>query len=40
MKQGDWINVNDKLPILGNRVLVCRTFNDGSMFVRMAIIGL
>lgn len=36
MKQGDWINVNDKLPKLGERVLVCQTFNDGSKFVRSA----
>lgn len=36
MKQSDWISVNDKLPKIGNRVLVCQTFNDGSMFVRAA----
>ena len=36
MKQKDWISVNDKLPTLGKRVLVCQTFNDGSMFVRAA----
>jgi hypothetical protein len=36
MKKSDWINVNDKLPKLGERVLVCRTFSDGDMFVRMA----
>ena len=35
MKQSDWISVNGKLPILGKRVLVCQTFNDGSMFARM-----
>ena len=38
MKQGDWINVNDKLPTLGKRVLVCQTFNDGSMFARASTI--
>lgn len=36
MKKSDWISVNDKLPILGKRVLVCQTFNDDSMFARMA----
>lgn len=36
MKKSDWISVNDKLPTLGKRVLVCQTFNDGSMFVRAA----
>jgi hypothetical protein len=36
MRQSDWINVKDKLPILGKRVLVCQTFGDGSMFARAA----
>lgn len=37
MKKSDWINVKDKLPTLGNRVLVCQTFNDDdSMFARTA----
>lgn len=36
MKKSDWISVNVKLPTLGKRVLVCQTFNDGSMFVRAA----
>lgn len=36
MKKSDWISVNDKLPTLGKWVLVCQTFNDGDMFVRIA----
>jgi hypothetical protein len=34
MKKSYWISVNDKLPILGKRVLVCQTFNDGRTFVQ------
>lgn len=36
MKASDWISVNDKLPRIGKRVMVCQSFNDGSTFTRMA----
>ena len=36
MKASDWINIKDKLPKIGERVMVCQSFNDGSTFVRMA----
>lgn len=36
MKASDWVSVEDRLPILGKRVMVCQQFNDGSTFVRMA----
>lgn len=36
MKASDWISVKDRLPKKGERVIVCQSFNDGSLFVRMA----
>lgn len=36
IKASDWVSVEDRLPILGKRVMVCQQFNDGSTFVRMA----
>lgn len=36
MKTSDWINIKDRLPKIGERVMVCQLFNDGSTFVRMA----
>lgn len=36
MKAGDWISVEDRLPKIGERVMVCQQFNDGSAFARMA----
>ena len=36
MKSSDWISVKDRLPKMGERVIVCQSFNDGSLFVRMA----
>jgi hypothetical protein len=36
MKANDWISVNDRLPKIGGRVMVCQSFNDGSTYVRMA----
>lgn len=36
MKSSDWISVEDRLPKMGERVIVCQSFNDGSLFVRMA----
>ena len=36
MRTSDWISVNDKLPKIGERVMVCQSFNDGSTFARMA----
>lgn len=36
MKASDWISVEDRLPKIGERVMVCQSFNDGSTFVRMA----
>lgn len=36
MKASDWISVNDRLPKIGERVMVCQSFNDGSTFARMA----
>lgn len=36
MKQTDWVSVRDRLPRIGERVMVCQIFNDGSTFARMA----
>ena len=36
MKASNWISVEDRLPKIGERVIVCQSFNDGSTFVRMA----
>lgn len=36
MKASDWINIKDGLPSIGERVMVCQSFNDGSTLVRMA----
>ena len=36
MKASDWISVEDRLPKIGERVMVCQQFNDGSTFARMA----
>lgn len=36
MKARDWIKVTDSLPKIGERVIVCQSFNDGSTFARMA----
>ena len=36
MKASDWIGVEDRLPKIGERVIVCQHFNDGSTFARMA----
>lgn len=36
MKASDWISVEDRLPEIGKRVMVCQSFNDGSTFTRMA----
>lgn len=36
MKASDWISVKDWLPQIGERVMVCQSFNDGSTFARMA----
>ena len=36
MKSSDWISVEDRFPKKGERVIVCQSFNDGSLFVRMA----
>ena len=36
MKISDWISVEDRLPKIGERVMVCQSFNDGSTFARMA----
>lgn len=36
MKANGWINVKDRLPKIGERVLVCQTFNDGEQFIRIA----
>ena len=36
MKSSDWISVKDRLPQIGERVMVCQSFNDGSTFARMA----
>ena len=35
MKASDWISVKDRLPQIGERVMVCQSFNDGSTFARM-----
>lgn len=35
MKASDWISINDGLPKIGKRVMVCQSFNDGSTFTRM-----
>ena len=36
MKASDWISVKDRLPQIGERVMVYQSFNDGSTFTRMA----
>lgn len=36
MKAKDWIKVEDRLPKIGERVIVCQSFIDGSTFARMA----
>lgn len=36
MKASDWISVEDRLPKIGERVMVSQLFNDGSTIVRMA----
>ena len=36
MKASDWISIKDRLPQIGERVMVCQSFNDGSTFARMA----
>lgn len=36
MKASDWISVNDKLPKIGERVIVYQSFSDGSTFIQMA----
>ena len=36
MKHTDWISVEDRLPKIGVRVIVCQYFNDGSSFARFA----
>ena len=36
MKASDWISVEDMLPKIGKRVMVCQLFYDGSTFARMA----
>ena len=38
MKANDWINVKDRLPKIGERVIVCQTFpfNGGEQFIRIA----
>lgn len=36
MKASNWISVKDRLPKIGERVIACQSFNDGSTFVRMA----
>lgn len=35
MKASDWISIKDRLPQIGERVMVCQSFNDGSTFARM-----
>lgn len=36
MKASDWISLEDRLPKIGERVMACQQFNDGSTFARMA----
>ena len=36
MKASDWISVKDRLPKIGERVIVCQSFSDGSIFARIA----
>ena len=36
MKASDWISVNDRLPDIGIRVLVCQSFTDGCRLSRIA----
>ena len=36
MKASDWISVNDRLPKINERVLVCKTFSDGTSFTSIA----
>ena len=36
MRASDWISVEDRVPKIGERVMVFQQFNDGSTFARMA----
>lgn len=36
MKASDWISIKDRSPQIGERVLVCQSFNDGSTYAQMA----
>jgi hypothetical protein len=36
MKASDWIDIKDKLPKLGERVLICKKLGDGSTYVDIA----
>lgn len=36
MKASDWISVNDRLPKLGERVIVCHYLPDGSKYGQIA----
>ena len=36
MKASDWISVEDRLPQIDKRVMVCQSFNDGITFAQMA----
>lgn len=36
MKSSDWISVKDKLPKIGERVIVYQQYTDNSTFTQMA----
>ena len=36
MKASDWISVEKRLPKINERVLVCKTFSDGTSFTTIA----
>ena len=36
MKASDWISVKVRLPKIGKRVLVYKTFSDGTTFITIA----
>lgn len=38
MKSTDWISVKDRLPKIGERVIVYQQYSDNSTFTRMATI--
>lgn len=34
MKANDWISIKDRLPKIGERVIVCQSFNDERRIIK------